>query len=142
MKILFVCKGNNCRSQIAEALYNRLTNSTDASSAGTQVEGIGDTLSVFGKRPGVTSFTLDVMHDAGFDLRNKIQTQLTQDMPEKYNLVVNMAAEESTPAWLSLVPNYRYWKIDDPAGVSYEVTANVKRLIENNIHELIEDSKK
>lgn len=137
MKILFVCKGNNCRSQMAEAIYNRLTNSNDASSAGTQVEGAGETIEAFNNRPEVTSFTLDVMHDAGFDLRNKIQTQLTQGMLEKYDLVVNMAAEEFTPAWLSSAPNYTYWKVDDPAGAGYEVTANAKGLIKDKIHELI-----
>ena len=123
---------------MAEAIYNRLTNSTDASSAGTQVEGVGETIGEFNNRPEVTSFTLDVMHDAGFDIRDKIQTQLTQDMLTHYDRVINMAAKEFTPLWLSTAPNYTYWKIDDPAGVSYEVTASAKKLIEGRIRELIE----
>lgn len=123
---------------MAEAIYNRLTHSTDANSAGTQVDGAGETIEEFNKRPEVTSFTLDVMHDAGYNLEDKIQTQLTQDMPQKYDLVVNMAAPEFTPDWLSSAPNYVYWKVDDPAGVSYEITANAKRLIEDKIRELIE----
>ncbi len=89
MKILFVCKGNNCRSQIAEVIYNRLTSSTDAHSTGTRVEGIGGTLAEFGNRPGVKSYTLDVMRDAGFAIEDKQQKQLTKDMLAKYDLVIS-----------------------------------------------------
>ncbi|HTE22127.1 MAG TPA: low molecular weight phosphatase family protein [Candidatus Limnocylindria bacterium] len=138
MKILFVCKGNNCRSQIAEAIYNRLTDSTDASSAGTRVEGAGDTLGDFGDRPGVKSFTLDVMRDAGFNIENNKQVQLTKDMLNKYDLVVNMAAKQFTPAWLSSAPNYIHWKVTDPRGRSYAVTASAKRMIEDKVRELVE----
>lgn len=137
MKILFVCKGNNCRSQMAEAIYNRLTNSTDASSAGTRVEGVGDTLAEFNRRPGVTSFTVDVMRDAGFNLEDKKQKQLTKDMLEKYDLVVGMAAKQFTPAWLSSAPNYLYWKIPDPKGRSYTVTKHAKDAVEQKVQDLI-----
>jgi protein-tyrosine-phosphatase len=33
-KILFICYGNVARSQMAEAFYNKFTNSNDAKSAG------------------------------------------------------------------------------------------------------------
>ena len=36
--LFFVCKSNFARSQIAEALYNKLTVSQDAKSAGLSVE--------------------------------------------------------------------------------------------------------
>jgi protein-tyrosine-phosphatase len=137
MKILFICKGNNCRSQIAEAVYNRLTDSTNADSAGTRVEGAGDTLAEFGKRPGVTSFTLDVMRDAGFNIEDKKQTQLTKDMLKEYDLVVSMAAKQFTPTWLSSAP-YVYWKITDPKGRSYAITKHAKDAIEQKVRELIE----
>lgn len=137
MKILFVCKGNNCRSQMAEAIYNRLTSSTDASSAGTRVEGAGDTLTEFNKRPGVQSFTVDVMRDAGFNLEDKKQKQLTIDMLKKYDLVVSMAAKQFTPVWLSSASNYVYWKIPDPKGRSYAVTKHAKDAVEQKVRELL-----
>jgi protein-tyrosine-phosphatase len=137
MKILFVCKGNNCRSQIAEAIYNRFTNSADASSAGTRVEGAGDTLAEFGQRPGVKSFTLEVMQDTGFSIDSKKQTQLTKDMLEKYDLVVSMAAKQFTPAWLSAAPNYIHWTVIDPRGRSYAITKRTKDVIEQKVRDLI-----
>lgn len=33
-----MCRGNVGRSQIAEAIYNNITNSKDSNSAGTRVE--------------------------------------------------------------------------------------------------------
>lgn len=74
MKILFVCRGNNCRSQIAEAVYNRLTGSNDASSAGTQVEINGETIGDARKRRNHKSFTVDVMRDSGYNIEDVSRT--------------------------------------------------------------------
>ena len=122
---------------MAEAIYNRLTNSTDASSAGTRVEGAGDTLAEFNKRPGVKSFTVDVMRDAGFNLEDKKQKQLTKEMIKGYDLVVSMAAKQFTPVWLSSAPNYVYWKLPDPKGRSYAVTKHAKDAVEQKVRELL-----
>lgn len=122
---------------MAEAIYNRLTNSTDASSAGTHIEGAGDTLAEFNNRPGTKSFTIEVMRDAGFNIEDNKQKQLTKDMLEEYDLVVSMAAKQFTPGWLSSAPNYVYWKISDPRGRSYAVTKHAKDEVERKVNELI-----
>lgn len=83
MKVLFVCRGNVARSQMAEAIYNKLTNSHDAHSAGTQVVNPGETLGERKKRIG-KSYAVDVMHDVGLSPNNKKQTQLTKDILEKW----------------------------------------------------------
>ena len=126
---------------MAEAIYNRLTNSADASSAGTRVDGVGETLSEFGRRPEVASFTLDVMRDAGYDIDNKRQTQLTQEMLRNYDLVVSMAGKRYTPRWLSDAPNYEYWKITDPKGRSYTITKHAKDEIERKVRDLVSSHK-
>ena len=125
---------------MAEAIYNRLTNSTDASSAGTRVDGIGETLSDFGKRPDVSSFTLDVMREAGYNLEDKHQTQLAQDTLKNYDLVVSMAGKRYTPQWLAKAPNYTYWKISDPRGRSYVATKHAKDEVEEKVHALLHPS--
>lgn len=138
MKILFTCRGNNCRSQIAEAIYNRLTNSSNATSAGTQVEINGETIGEARKRRDHKSFTVDVMRDSGFNVEDKPMVQLTKDMLAKgnYDLVVNMAAKRYTPAWLANTPNYVYWKVTDPRGRSYELTKRAKDEVERRVWEL------
>lgn len=127
---------------MAEAIYNRLTKSTDAQSAGTHVDGDGQTLEQFNNRPEVSSYTLDVMRDAGYYLKDKRQNQLTQDMIEKYDLIVSMAGKRYTPRWLAAAPNYTYWKITDPKGRSYAITKHAKDEVEQKVRELLLDDER
>jgi protein-tyrosine-phosphatase len=140
MKVLFVCKGNNCRSQIAEAVYNRLTNSNDANSAGTNAEVNNETLGQWRTRQG-RSHTLELMSADGYNLEDKKVTQLTKDMPAKYDLVVSMAAKSLAPTWLSSSPNYVYWKIIDPKGRGLAFTRRAKEKIEQKVRELVESGR-
>ncbi len=55
---------------MAEAIYNKLTDSRDAESAGTHVENPGETLSERNSRIG-KSYVFDVMNDTGLSPNNK-----------------------------------------------------------------------
>ncbi|MCA9332737.1 low molecular weight phosphatase family protein [Candidatus Saccharibacteria bacterium] len=136
MKVLFVCRGNVARSQIAEALYNQITKTSDASSAGTQVDHPGETLCARKKRVGASN-AVDVMNDYGLSPNNKVQKQLTKDNLKEYDLVVSMAGKRYTPKWLSTSPKYRYWKISDPKARGYKVTEKTMKQIEYNIRNLL-----
>lgn len=136
MKILFVCHGNVARSQMAEMIYNKLTESNDADSAGTHAEKPGETLGQRKKRIG-KSFVVDVMKDNNMSVENKKQTQVTKSMLEKYDLVIGMGAKRYTPKWLADSPNYIYWKIRDPKAQGYSTTNNTRLSIERKIKELI-----
>ncbi len=136
MKILFVCRGNVARSQMAEMIYNNLTTSNKANSAGTHVEKPGETLGQRKKRIG-KSFVVDVMNDNHMSIENKKQTQLTKDMLKNYDLIIGMSAKRYTPKWLAESPNYVYWKIRDPKARGYSTTANTKLVIERKVKELI-----
>lgn len=137
MKVLFVCRANVVRSQMAAAWYNRLSGTKDADSAGTHVDEPGQTL---GQRkaehPGA-SYTVDVMKDIGIDVSAAHRTRITPELLKNYDLVVNMAAEHYTPRWLSGAPNYVFWEISDPMGHSYERTAGVRDKIKQKVEALI-----
>lgn len=136
MKVLFVCRGNVARSQIAEAIYNKLTNSHNAASAGTHVERPGETLIDRKKRVG-KSFAVDVMKDNGLLSSLQKQTQLSQEMLDTCDVVINMAAKRYTPKWLAESPKYRYWKISDPKARGYKVTDRTRQQIEAKIRETL-----
>jgi protein-tyrosine-phosphatase len=136
MKVLFVCRGNVARSQLAEAIYNKLTNSNDAGSAGTHVENPGETLIGRKKRVGVSN-AVDVMKDHGLLSHSQAQTQLTKSMLDDYDLVISMSGKRYTPSWLKDSPKYRYWKITDPKARGYDITNRTRQQIEAKIREVL-----
>ena len=121
---------------MAEAIYNRLTSSRDADSAGTYVERPGETLIARKKRIGI-SYAVDVLTNSGYNVENLEQTQLTKEMLDKYDRVISMAGKRYTPKWLADAPNYVYWKIEDPGARAYTITDKTRKLIEAKIQEII-----
>jgi arsenate reductase len=89
-KVLFLCSGNSCRSQMAEAIVNaRLGDSWQAFSAGTKPAGFIhpralEALSEIGIRHQGRSKPAEELRDAGFDLV----------------VTVCDAAAEECPLWL------------------------------------------
>lgn len=77
------------------------------------------------------------MTDNGYRVKNKQQTQLTQDMLQNYDMVISMAGKRYTPQWLAAAPQYTYWKITDPKGRGYTITDRTRKLIETKIREII-----
>ncbi|MEO5691430.1 MAG: low molecular weight phosphatase family protein [Candidatus Saccharimonadales bacterium] len=138
MKVLFVCRQNVGRSQMAKAFYNKLTKSHDAEAAGTHVSESGQTL-LEQKYVSISKnfFVLDVMNDLGIDMSNNARTQLADDATEKYNLIVAMTNEDDTPAWLKKSPKYVHWDVADPRGQDYENTAKVRDRIKALVQNLI-----
>ncbi len=137
MKVLFVCWANVGRSQMAAALYNKMTGTHDAESAGTEVSRPGKTLQERRDRRGGT-FVIDVMsEEEGIDISQNTRTQLAEGMLSNYDLVINMAQPEYTPGWLKDHPNYVYWPIDDPGGKGKEATVRAKSEIVEMLKKLL-----
>jgi len=136
MKVLFLCKANVSRSQMAAAIYNQMTNSHDADSAGVNVDVPNETLAERKQRLGASN-TLDLMREAGFDLAHNKRTQLTKNMVKNYDRVISMYDEDLAPSWLKSDPRYEYWDITDPFGKDMNVTRETKEKITAKIQELI-----
>lgn len=136
MKILFLCKANVGRSQMAAGLYNKLTNSHDADSAGTYVDVPNETLLERRQRRGGT-YTIDVMQDEGVDVSHNPRTQLAQDMMNGYDKIISMAEPEFTPDWLSSDARYTYWEVTDPQGKDFAATKEAKEKIKVRLQEFL-----
>ena len=139
MKVLFVCHYNVGRSQMAKAIFNQLTNSSDADAAGTDVKEVGQNLE---ERKNTTTshnfFVLDVMNEIGIDMSQATRNQLTKDMIDKYDYVISMAKKEHSPDWLTNAPNLIYWDIKDPKGQNFEITTKARDEIKAKVLELID----
>ena len=89
-KVLFLCTGNSCRSQMAEAIVNaRLGDKWDAVSAGTRPAGF------------VHPMTLEVLREIGIN-HTGASKSVDSFYETGFDLVVTVcdSAAEECPAWL------------------------------------------
>lgn len=131
-KVLFLCSGNSCRSQMAEAIVNKHMNQTwQAFSAGTRPSGY------------VHPKAMQVLAEIGIEHRGEsksVQAFQGQD----FDLVVTVcdAAAEECPVWLG--PGRRVHrgfvdpaKAEGSAGEVLEVFRRVRDEIEEEIPALL-----
>jgi len=121
MKILILCTGNTCRSQMAEAFLLSFDPDMEVYSAGTE--------------PGekVHPKTIEVMKELDFDLsRNKpepVEKYLNQSFD--YVITVCDGAQESCPVFNGKVKEQLHIGFDDPAeavGTAAEITQEFRRI--------------
>jgi len=89
-KVLFLCTGNSCRSQMAEAIVNaKMSNLWVAVSAGTQPAGY------------VHPLAIKVLTEIGISHHGESKS-VEKFRSESFDLVVTVCddAEESCPSWL------------------------------------------
>jgi valyl-tRNA synthetase/predicted acetyltransferase/protein-tyrosine-phosphatase len=125
-KILFVCKGNMGRSQMAKGLYNYYTKSDRADSAGTfndaeiTTEELAEEIR---EETGNTVTGIDVLaQELGVDKKSlnlSKRMRITPEMLKKYDLLVNLAEKSQTPDWLR-GDNVVWWDVKDPTRYATE----------------------
>ncbi|MBI1911944.1 MAG: arsenate reductase ArsC [Deltaproteobacteria bacterium] len=126
-KILFVCVGNTCRSQMAEGFAEiHGKGKVEVQSAGTSASGI------------VNRNTIKAMAEKGIDISGHTSKQVTEEMIGWADVVVTLgccSADMLCP--VDFKGKKIDWKIDDPLGRPWEVMQRVRDDIENKVKELI-----
>ena len=74
--ILFVCKGNSGRSQMAEAFFNHLSRSRKSISAGIEPD------------KKIHPWTIKVMEEVGIDVSKQKPKKLTKEMMERVDKII------------------------------------------------------
>jgi protein-tyrosine-phosphatase len=147
MNILFVCRANVGRSQVAQVCLNKLSRHT-ADSAGIAVDELIVKLHLQGRKlKDVTSlsraaeYNLECIRNAfGMDIADKERQQLTPQMVDEADLVVVITEKEQWPAYLQEGGKVVFWDIPDAVGQDdafvYEVFTQVRRRVEQLVEEI------
>lgn len=135
-KILFVCRGNVARSQIAMELFNKFTG-LDADSAGTKVD---DKENEMIKEIPPAEVIIRLMKKEGVDVSENKRHQLTPEMVEKFDKIIVMAEPETFPDYLKNSPKMEYWKVEDPNGMNDADTAKIVSQIKSKVLKFIEEN--
>jgi len=126
-QVLFICVGNSSRSQMAEAIFNRLSQGkARAVSAGTEPARALD--------PNAVA----VMAELGIDIGGQKPKALTQGMVDSATRVISMGCgvEESCPAWARPDED---WDLDDPHHESIEVVRRIRDEIRARVEALVKE---
>lgn len=105
MKILILCTGNSCRSQMSHGFLQSFDPSLSVYSAGTKASG------------KVNPKVIDVMKDAGVDISHHTSDSVEQYMNDEWDYVITVCggANENCPAFSEKVKNRLHIGFDDPS---------------------------
>ncbi len=136
MNILFVCKGNVGRSQMAEVIFNTLSGGKHSVfSAGTAVfdkEGNSRHGQKIGDMPEA-EHVVTCLKEFGFDGAHLVREQLSPEMITRADKVVVMAEQDTLPDYLKASDKVEYWDVENPKGMSLEKHQEIF----NQIHSLV-----
>lgn len=139
-KVLFICRGNWFRSQMAAAIYNKLTNTNNADSVGAYVGAKDEPEGRFLTDLFQTDDFFEVMEESGMNVRNNFTKALTQQMLVDYDIVVSMAEECDSPEYLNNSKKVIRWSIKNPMSVDREVAQDTYNRIHVLVSELIKNN--
>lgn len=128
MKILVLCTGNSCRSQMAEAYLKSIAPELEVFSAGTE------------PADRVKPMTIEVMNEIGLDISGNRPKLVDLFVKEDFDYVVTVCdhARETCPVFLGKVKHRVHIGFEDPAdavGTDAEIRAVYRRVRDSIIRD-------
>jgi arsenate reductase (thioredoxin) len=132
VKILILCTGNSCRSQMAEGFLQSFDATLDVHSAGTQ------------PALHVNPKAVAVMNEVGIDLSGMHPKLVDEFLDQQLDYVITVCdhAKETCPVFMGRVAHRIHIGFDDPAGATgtdQDILATFRRVrdeIREKFHQL------
>jgi arsenate reductase len=120
-KVLILCTGNSCRSQMAQGFLRSFDNRIEARSAGTK------------PASKVSTKAVTVMAEAGIDISRHIPRSVHEYLNEDWDYVITVCdnAKESCPLFPGKVKNRLHIGFEDPSdfkGTDEQVMAEFRKI--------------
>ena len=134
MKILFLCTGNSCRSQMAEGFLKKYKKNWCVKSAGISPQGLNP-------------WAVKVMDEINIDISKQESKGLENFLSETFDYVITVCnnAKESCPVF-SGKTKHIHWNLIDPAKIrgtledKLSIFREVRDEIQENILEFLESA--
>lgn len=141
MKVLFVCRGNVGRSQMAEAIFRQLASEKHfAHSAGTEAMGSeGKDLNglLLADRES-SKYVIESLEEIGMYPSNALIKRLTPEMLRESDAIVVLVKPDTVPDSLRDSDKVIYWDIVDPDGQTLEFHRQTRDQIKVLVEKFIE----
>jgi len=104
-RILILCTGNSCRSQMAEGFLKSFDENLEVYSAGTK------------PAEGVNPFAVKAMKAVGIDISNSVAENVDKYLSQSFDYVITVCdnAKETCPVFMGDVKHRVHIGFDDPA---------------------------
>lgn len=130
-KILILCTGNSCRSQMAEGFLKSFDINLEVYSAGTK------------PADNVNPKAMKVMNEVGIDISKNYPKDVEQFINESFDYVITVCdnAKETCPVFIGKVGKQLHIRFEDPAeatGTEGEILAVFRKVrdeIKNDFYE-------
>ena len=137
MNVIFVCRANLGRSQMARAMFDRLSQH-QSTSVGTMVaEMEGQTVAERAKVAPSVVLVLELMDEEGLDISSEERTQLTAELFNAADKVIVMAERETWPSYLVENGKVVFWDIADAFNIPMDAVRSIKDQIKAKVEELV-----
>ena len=105
MKVLILCTGNSCRSQMAHGFLKTCDDRIQVASAGTEASG------------KLNHKAVEVMKEIGIDISDHTSDSVEKYLDQEWDYVVTVCggANENCPAFLGKVKHRLHIGFDDPS---------------------------
>jgi len=105
MKVLILCTGNSCRSQMAHGLLQSFDSRIEVASAGTEASG------------KLNQGAVAAMKEIGIDISHHTSDQVDKYLGEEWDYVITVCggANETCPTFIGKVKNRLHIGFDDPS---------------------------
>ncbi len=120
-KILIICTGNTCRSQMAEGFLKSFDKILEVYSAGTSAEG------------EINTYAVKAMNEVGIDISKQVPEPVEKYLNDEFDYVITVCdgAMESCPVFTGKVKKRLHIGFEDPAearGTEEEVMPLYRRV--------------
>jgi len=129
-KVMFVCKRNSCRSQMAEGFTRHLGQGVvEVHSCGLEASRVHPT-------------AIEVMQEAGIDITGQTSDPIGDFKAEDYEAVISLCGcgVNLPPEWVSQ-EIFQDWQLDDPDGQPLETFRRVRDEVRDRVNTLLNSLK-